>query len=209
LDPALPPVRLWADPSCPWTWITVTWLAEVAQRRGFELNLRLVSLALIDARLGVGRRPAHRAGLALENVIMAARLEHGPGVALPLYLALGHRIHVQRRDIVGQAQAILSEALTELGLGLEPLTIASNPGTGAALMAEHDAAIALVGDNAVGSPILALGETAFFGPVLGQALHGQAADQLFDAIVTVATTPGFAELKRSRTTGPQIEGRTA
>jgi hypothetical protein len=43
---------------------------------------------------------------------------------------------------------------------------------------------------------------AFFGPVVSPAPQGEAAGRLWDGCVLVAGTPGFYELKRSRTVGP-------
>jgi hypothetical protein len=200
-------VRLWADPVCPWTWITAQWLAEAAEQTQTEVEWRLVSLALIDARSGAGRIPSHRAGLAMENVIMAARLEHGKQVAWPLYQAMGRRIHIERRDPVTETQAIIIESLDELGLGMEPILMASELGTGAALMAEHDNAIAGSGKDAVGSPILGIDGVAFFGPVLAHQPHDRAAADLLTSLVTITRTPGFFELKRTRPHGPRIDGR--
>jgi hypothetical protein len=198
---------MWTDPVCPWTWIAAEWLAEAAALTNLEVEWRLVSLALIDARTGAGRIPSHRASLAMENVIMAARLEYGPAVASPLYRAMGRRIHGDRRDPVQEAQAIIVESLDEVGLGLDPLAMASEPGTGAALMAEHDAAVAASGPEAVGSPLLGVDGVVFFGPVLAHQPHDQAAADLLTSLITISRTPGFSELKRSRPHGPRIEGR--
>ena len=44
---------------------------------------------------------------------------------------------------------------------------------------------------------------AFFGPVVNPAPVGAEAVQLFDGVALVAGTPGFFELKRTRT-GPLV-----
>jgi hypothetical protein len=61
----------------------------------------------------------------------------------------------------------------------------------------------LVGTD-VGTPIVAVGETAFFGPVVTPAPKGEAAGQLWDGVLMVARTPGFFELKRTRTARPDF-----
>ena len=43
---------------------------------------------------------------------------------------------------------------------------------------------------------------AMFGPVVTPAPKGQAALDLWDGLVLVTRTPGFYELKRSRTVDP-------
>ena len=57
----------------------------------------------------------------------------------------------------------------------------------------------------VGTPIIAVDSTAFFGPVLSPAPKGERAGVLFDAVVTAAQFPEFFELKRTRTVGPIFE----
>ena len=54
----------------------------------------------------------------------------------------------------------------------------------------------------VGTPVLHIGETAIFGPVVTPAPKGEAAGVLWDGVKAVMSTPGFYELKRSRTLGP-------
>ena len=57
-----------------------------------------------------------------------------------------------------------------------------------------------VGDE-VGTPVLHVAGTAFFGPVLGAAPRGQQALDMLDGAVLLARNPMFYELKRSRTGG--------
>ena len=64
-------------------------------------------------------------------------------------------------------------------------------------------AIDLVGDD-VGTPVISVGEVAFFGPVVSPAPKGEDAGRLFDGCVLVAGTDGFFELKRTRTQGPDF-----
>ena len=54
-------------------------------------------------------------------------------------------------------------------------------------------------------PVLHVGEVAFFGPVVTPAPKGEAAGKLYDGVLLVAGTPGFYELKRTRTQGPIFE----
>ena len=64
--------------------------------------------------------------------------------------------------------------------------------------------IDLVGDD-VGTPVIAIDGVAFFGPVVTPTPRGEAALRLFDGCVLVAGTPGFYELKRSRSAGPSFD----
>ena len=74
----------------------------------------------------------------------------------------------------------------------------------AQLRASHAEGIGRVGED-VGTPVVAFGDTAFFGPVVTPAPKGEAAGRLWDGCVLVASTPGFFELKRTRTQGPVFD----
>jgi hypothetical protein len=54
----------------------------------------------------------------------------------------------------------------------------------------------------VGTPVIATGGVAFFGPVVSPAPKGDAAAQLWDGVRLVAGVDGFFELKRSRDREP-------
>lgn len=67
----------------------------------------------------------------------------------------------------------------------------------------HAKAIEAVGDD-VGTPVVALNGTAFFGPVITRVPEGEEAGELFDHAVGLASYPYFFELKRTRTEDPQV-----
>jgi hypothetical protein len=54
----------------------------------------------------------------------------------------------------------------------------------------------------VGTPVISVEGTAFFGPVVSPAPKGEAAGKLWDGVLLVAGTDGFYELKRSRDREP-------
>jgi 2-hydroxychromene-2-carboxylate isomerase len=202
-----PRVTFWFDPVCPWTWITHDWLLQAQAVRGLDVKYRLLSLAMLNA----GRTDqneywtGHLAGLRLERVIAAARQKRGDLMVGGLYWAMGSRIHVSGRSVVREQEAIIAESLASLGLPESLAGAADNTDFDAAIRTDHDAAMALVGDD-VGAPVIAVGNVAFFGPVLSPAPHGEAAGQVWDGCLALAQTPGFFELKRSRNVGPIIDG---
>jgi 2-hydroxychromene-2-carboxylate isomerase len=199
------PTQFWFDPVCPWTWITFRWLQEAAQVRDLEVTYRLLSLAMLneDRETDPEMHANHVAGLELERVISAAREASGPEVVGPLYEAMGTRIHVEGRDLASQRIAIVEESLAVVDLPASLGLAALTTGRDADIRADHDAAMALVGDD-VGSPVIAVDGTAFFGPVLSPAPHGEQAGVAWDACVALAAIPGFYELKRSRTAPPDL-----
>lgn len=135
------------------------------------------------------------------RVITAAIERHGRSYALPLYTAMGTRIHLGRRN---DWDAIIAEALAEVGLPAEPAAAAYGTDFDDVLKADHHAGTDQVGAD-VGTPIIAVAGTAVFGPVVTPAPKGEAAGKLWDGVLAVTSTPGFYETKRTRTLGPDFE----
>jgi hypothetical protein len=132
------------------------------------------------------------------RVISAAARDHGPAVVKPLFDAMGTRIHVGGQEDYLQ---VITASLREVGLPAELRRFATSDEVDTEVRASHDRAIALVGEE-VGTPVIAMGGSAFFGPVVTPAPRGEAAGRLWDGWVLMVGTPGFFELKRTRTQGP-------
>lgn len=194
------PVEMWFDPLCPWAWMTSRWLIQVERVRPVAVTWSVMSLAVLNE--GRDLEPRYRdlmdRAWAPVRVLIAAREAHGEQVLKPLYDALGERIHHQGRE---DLSAVIVESLAEVGLPAELAQAGVSTDWDEQLRASHQRAIDLVGDE-VGTPVLAVEGIAFFGPVISPAPKGEAAGRLFDGCVLVAGTPGFFELKRTRTTGP-------
>ena len=56
----------------------------------------------------------------------------------------------------------------------------------------------------VGTPVIATQGVAFFGPVVTPAPKGEAPGRLWDGVLAGRRHPGFYELKRTRTQGPDF-----
>lgn len=195
-------VHFWFDPSCPWAWMTSRWAAEVAEARGFAIDWQIMSLAILNE--GRDLPEEYRAflprALRLVRLVNGVRAVRGERFVKPLYDALGERIHPGGRE---DWDAIIAESLAQLGLPAEDAALANSDAHDESLRASHAAGIGLVGED-VGTPIIAVDGVAFFGPVVSPAPTGEAALRLWDGVLAVAGVPGFFELKRSRTVGPQF-----
>jgi DSBA-like thioredoxin domain len=193
-------VRMWFDPACPWAWMTSRWLMEVEQVRDIEVTWRVMSLSVLNEKrdLDEGYRKLMDVSWGPVRVIIAAQEQYGDKVVKPLYDAMGTRIHLgQMRD----RDQVIAESLEEVGLPQELGKAAHQKKYDRALRRSHREGIDLVGTD-VGTPVIALGDIAFFGPVVTPAPKGEAAGRLWDGCLLVAGTPGFYEIKRTRTQGP-------
>lgn len=196
-------VDLWVDPACPWAWLTSRWLLETKKVRDIDVSFHVMSLSLLNE----GRElPDEYVDFMKKawgpvRVLIAAEQEFGVGVVEPLYSAMGNRLHVQgEKDL----DVVIKDALDETGLDAHLALAATSNDFDEALSISHHAGMDSVGFD-VGTPVIHIGDVAFFGPVVTPAPKGEAAGRLYDGVLAVASTPGFYELKRSRTQGPIFE----
>jgi len=201
-------VEVFVDPMCPFAWLTSRWLVEVERMGRIELTIRVMSLSILnEGRDDVSdfyRDLVDRAW-ATARIAIAIERDHGHGALRAWYDALGQRIHVAGEPVDDD---VISETLAAVGL---PITLAEGRSDNASdiddrLRASHRCAVESVG-NDVGTPVVHIVDDdrtiACFGPVVNPAPVGAEAVQLFDGVALVAGTPGFFELKRTRT-GPLV-----
>ncbi|MGW5100191.1 mycothiol-dependent nitroreductase Rv2466c family protein [Streptomyces sp. NPDC004100] len=206
------PVDFWFDPLCPWAWMTSRWVLEVEKVRDIEVRWHIMSLAVLNEDRIDELPEEYREMLATKawqpvRVVTAAWQKHGADVLGPLYTALGTRIHNEGE---GPSREAVVAALDEVGLPADLIDYFDQTDFefDAELRASHKEGIEKVGQE-VGTPVIAVpgpdGEQiAFFGPVVTPAPQGEEAARLWDGTLAVASVPGFYELKRSRTQGPDF-----
>jgi 2-hydroxychromene-2-carboxylate isomerase len=196
------PVQFWFDPLCPWAWMASRWLDDVVRQRGLDVTWKVMSLAYLNE--GRDLPPSYTEWLERAwvpaRVFTAARVQHGREVVKPLYDAVGTQVHPGGRD---DHREVLAEALAQVGLPADLLSAADSDAFDAELKAEHHDGMDRVGTE-VGTPVIAVGDVAFFGPVVSPAPTGEAALRLWDGVLLVTGTDGFFELKRSRDREPQF-----
>jgi hypothetical protein len=108
---------------------------------------------------------------------------------------MGNRLHPGQAEL---SKTVIAEALDEAGLSADLLQAAEDKSLDETLRASTAEALKLVGDD-IGTPVIAIDGVAFFGPVISPAPKNEAAGRLWDGVLNVAKTPGFFELKRTRT----------
>lgn len=196
------PVDFWFDPMCPWAWMTSRWLLEVEKVRRIAPSFQVMSLAYLneDKDIPDDYRQFLQAAWGPVRVCVAAAEAEGQDVLLPLYTALGNRIHLEGRQV---DRALIEEALDEVGLPTRLADAMDSTDYDDALKKSHHAGMDQVGME-VGTPVIAVDGVAFFGPVVTPAPKGEAAGKLWDGVLLVAGTPGFFELKRTRDEDPDF-----
>jgi hypothetical protein len=198
----------WFDPLCPWAWITSRWMLEVEQVRDVRTEWHVMSLAILNS----GREDLsdeYKARMARAKgpvrVCIAAEQERGRDILLPLYSALGTRLHIERRGREeGGLDPVIAESLDEVGLPASLAAAATSTEFDEALEASHRAGMEPVG-NDVGTPLVHYEGRAIFGPVVTPCPKGEAAGRLWDGVLLCTGTEGFFELKRSRTSRPSFD----
>jgi hypothetical protein len=204
-DAAAPtPVDFWFDPLCPWAWLTSRWIKEVEQVRNVHTRFHVMSLALLNndnSDISDDYREWLKSAWGPVRVCIAAAREHGDDVLDRLYTELGTRFHNNHRE---RDRATIEEALTASGLPTSLADAMTSTEYDDELAKSHHAGMDLVGLD-VGTPVISVDGHAFFGPVVTPRPRGEAAGRLWDGVLLVSSTPGFYELKRSRTDGPSFD----
>ncbi|MBX3095100.1 MAG: DsbA family protein [Cryobacterium sp.] len=193
-------VDFWFDPSCPWAWMTSRWVDEVAKHRALDVTWHVMSLAVLNENKDVSEeyRAFFPRALKYTRLVAAVRELEGQDAVKPLYDALGMRIHPGGSK---NPDEVIPAALAEVGLPADYARFADSDEYDEQMRASHFDGINRVGQD-VGTPVIALGDVAFFGPVISPAPKGEQAVVLWDAVVAAAAYDGFFELKRTRTRGP-------
>jgi predicted DsbA family dithiol-disulfide isomerase len=182
---------------CPFAWITSRWMLEVEKVRDVKVEWHVMSLGYLnqDRDIPDSYREMLKPAWGPVRVLIAAAQQHGDDVLLPLYTAMGTRIHHEKHPI---DRDLIVASLEEVGLPVALADAMDSTEYDEEVRKSHHRGMDQVGDD-VGTPTIAVNGTAFFGPVISKIPRGEDAGKLWDGTVAVAAFPYFYEIKRSRT----------
>jgi len=190
-------VTLWLDPVCPFSWNTARWLRAVADKTGLVVDWRLMSLSVLNE--GRDLPPAQQARMRdsqqIGRLMAAIAREQGAAGWTAAYFAFGERYFDHSERVSAE---LVAHVLMTVGARGATAAAVSDASLDEDVRQQHQEGQDALGETG-GSPILRIGEHAFFGPVLTALPDAPAATALFDAVAIMAAIPQFAQLQRPRT----------
>ena len=209
-------IEFFWDPVCPFAWITSRWVVKVSAQTGYKVDWRFISLRLFNKHKNYATEfppeyeHGHTAGLRMLRVAAKVRAARGREQMGPLYEGYGKAYWDQEKGSGMRRRlgtiAHITEILTAVGLPPEFATAADDPSWDTELDTETALALSRTGRD-VGTPIITFEPPdglSFFGPVISRVPSDDEAVPLWNAVITLAKFPGFAEMKRSRREVPQL-----
>ncbi len=189
-------VTLWLDPVCPFSWNTARWLRAAADKAGFDIEWRLMSLATLNEgrELPPTQQVRMRDSRKVGRLMVALRGELGAEAMAKAYFAFGHRYFDQSAvlddELVGHVTAAVG-AKHVTAAALEDASLDAEVGE------SHRASQEALGETA-GSPLITIDGHTMFGPVLTAVPAPDATLAVLDAVATLVRTPQFSQLERPR-----------
>jgi hypothetical protein len=205
-------VEFYVDPSCPWAWITAEWIREVAPQRGLDITWKSYCLEIRDdygvaPTVPESRREKVIASHALSHQMLrifeAVRATLGENAIDRLYRQWGRRFFV--RD-APTGDELLAACLDGCGLERSVLEAAHEEKWDEPIVESMAVAYELVGPKTQTPALVVRTDPpqGFKGPVMAPAPTGEAALQLWDALMILTSYSGFFEVTRERVNLPRI-----
>lgn len=186
------------DPACPFTWRTSRWLTAVAPERDVRVTWRAFSLSILNGgRTPEEYRPVMAASSRALRLVEALAADGRHDDVAAFYTELGNRTFEAGDRLSDDIVLAAAEAA-----GVEdPKAVLDDESWDDAVRASHDRALGSAGPD-IGSPVLEVegAPRGVHGPIIGaDATPGrEEALAIWDAVVPLARSSAFFELKRGR-----------
>ncbi|HEX3606260.1 MAG TPA: DsbA family protein [Candidatus Dormibacteraeota bacterium] len=197
------PIRFHLDPLCPWCYQTSRWVRRLEALDEVTIDWAVFSLAIAN-KGEEGRAAADTGAAPALRTLVLARAEGGAAAAGGFYAAVGAAVH--ERAARADDREVLIGALREAGLDETLLDRAlADPETWQRVQDEHDALVTRHQGFGVPTIVLDGGDgAAIFGPVITEVPEDGEAVELWRHVRWLAAYPNFSELKRNRTSVPDL-----
>lgn len=190
-------VIMWLDPVCPFSWNTARWLASAADAAGHTVDVRMMSLAVLNEgrELPAPQRARMNDSRRVGRLMAAISDELGAEVLKTAYFAFAQQYFDHSTQVNNQ----LAEHVVH-AVGAQHTTAAAldDASLDSAVAKSHQASQNALGDTG-GSPLLTIDGRTVFGPVLTAVPDADHAPALFDAVSVLVRAPEFSQLSRPRT----------
>ena len=186
------------DPSCPYTWRTSRWLVGVAPERDVSLHWRAFSLTILSGGDIPEESRAKRAAASRAlRLVEALRADQRDADISAFYTEVGTRTFEAGTDLSDDIAAASADAA---GI-TDAKAIMDDESWDDAVRESYGTALASAGPD-IGSPVLWIegAPRAIHGPVLAVDRRPARDEALaiWDAVVALARSDSFWELKRGR-----------
>jgi len=189
-------ITLWLDPVCPFSWNTARWLRTAADKSGFNFELRLMSLAVLnEGRELPAPERARMTDSRIAGRLMAALHDESDTEEFKsAYFAFGQQYFDRPAPI---SEELAAHVIRTAGANRTTATVLTDSSWDTAVRESHEASQKALGGTG-GSPILTIGGRTAFGPVFKGVPEDDQIVPVFDSVTALFNTPQFYELSRPR-----------
>ncbi|RSM72244.1 hypothetical protein DMB66_06540 [Actinoplanes sp. ATCC 53533] len=184
------------DPACPFTWRTSRWLIGVAAERDVALHWRAFSLSILNGdNVPEQYKPMMAASSRALRLVEALRADHRDETVGAFYTELGNRTFEAGVPISDDLVVAAAEAA---GVA-DPKTVLDDESWDEAVRESHELAFGSAGPD-IGSPVLMVegAGRGVHGPIIDRVPGREEALAIWEAVVGLARSETFFELKRGR-----------
>jgi 2-hydroxychromene-2-carboxylate isomerase len=184
------------DPVCPFTWRTSRWLVSVAPSRDVTVRWRPFSLSILNGgETPEQYRPMMDASAKALRLVAALAADRRDDTIGTFYTELGTRTHEAGAELSDEIVLASAEAA---GVA-DAKAILEDTSWDSSVRESHDEAFDSAGPD-IGSPVLAIegAPRGVHGPIIDEVPPLDEALVIWDAVLPLARSATFFELKRGR-----------